>query len=148
LQRLRLEAELVTADAATWSLDRTFDAVLLDAPCTATGTIRRHPDILHLKREDDVGALAALQAKLLANAAKLVSPGGTLVYCTCSLEPEEGPDQVAAFLAGNPAFSRVPLQPIGGLDADWITAAGDLRTLPFHLPLETPEISGMDGFFA
>ncbi len=82
--------ELVEADAATWAPGRTFDAVLLDAPCTSTGTIRRHPDILRLKRPDDVAALADVQARLLDNAARLVAPGGTLLYCTCSLEPEEG----------------------------------------------------------
>jgi 16S rRNA (cytosine967-C5)-methyltransferase len=148
LERLQLAADHVTADATAWQPGRTFDAVLLDAPCTATGTIRRHPDIPHLKREADVAALAQLQTKLLANAATLVRPGGTLVYCTCSLEPEEGSHQIETFLTGHPSFTRVPLQPGDGLQAEWITPAGDLRTLPCHLPLEQADLSGMDGFFA
>jgi 16S rRNA (cytosine967-C5)-methyltransferase len=149
LERLQLDAELVEADAASWNPGRTFDAVLLDAPCTATGTIRRHPDILHLKREDDVAALAALQARLLDNAVKLVKPGGLLVYCSCSLEPEEGPAQIAALLARAPQFKRVPIAPgEHGIDAAWITREGDLRTLPCHLPLAQQELSGLDGFFA
>lgn len=149
LQRLQLTAELVTADVTTWSPGRTFDAVLLDAPCTATGTIRRHPDILHLKRETDLAALADLQARMLSQAATLVKAGGTLLYCTCSLEPQEGADQISAFLQRHPGFERVPLTAgEAGLDAGWITPAGDLRTLPCHLPMDTPELSGMDGFFA
>ena len=148
LERLQLAADLVTADATAWQPGRTFDAVLLDAPCTATGTIRRHPDIPHLKRESDVAALAQLQTKLLANAATLVRPGGTLVYCTCSLEPEEGQHQIETFLAKNPSFTREPLRPEAGLQAEWITPDGDLRTLPCHLPLEQADLSGLDGFFA
>lgn len=149
LKRLKLEASLVVADAATWSPVDTFDAVLLDAPCTATGTIRRHPDILHLKREDDIAALADIQAKLLNNSANLVRPGGTLVYCVCSLEPEEGVEQVARFLAARPDFTRRAIAPgEGEIVAAWISADGDLRTLPTHLALEKPELSGMDGFYA
>ena len=104
---MKLKAQVVEADAATWAPGRTFDAVLLDAPCTSTGTIRRHPDILRLKRAEDVAALAEVQARLLDNAARLVAPGGTLVYCTCSLEPEEGLQQVERFLSRNPGFARV-----------------------------------------
>ena len=149
LDRLHLKADLVEADAATWAPGRTFDAVLLDAPCTSTGTIRRHPDILHLKRPDDVAALAALQARLLDNAARLVKPGGVLVYCSCSLEPEEGAEQIARLLAREPQFSRLPLAPGEcGIPPDWITADGDLRTLPFHLPHTQKELSGLDGFYA
>jgi 16S rRNA (cytosine967-C5)-methyltransferase len=126
-----------------------FDAVLLDAPCTATGTLRRHPDILHLKTPEDVSRLAATQACLLAHAAALVRPGGTLVYCTCSLEPEEGPQQVDRFLAGRPEFSRRPLPTAAiGADPAWFTPDGDLRTLPFHMPRPAPSASGMDGFYA
>ncbi len=149
LARLGLTAELVTADVATWAPGRTFDAVLLDAPCTATGTIRRHPDILHLKRASDLGKLVELQRRLLAAAGKLVAPGGLLVYCTCSLEPDEGPTQVEAFLAAHPEFSRVPVVAgEHGIAADWITPAGDLRTLPCHSPAGDPQNRGMDGFFA
>jgi 16S rRNA (cytosine967-C5)-methyltransferase len=149
LQRLDLAADVVTADAQSFTSDTTFDVVLLDAPCTATGTIRRHPDILYLKRADDVPALAGLQRKLLAQAARLVKPGGTLVYCVCSLEPEEGEEQVAAFLAEHGEFSRKPMQ----LDDSivpllWRTDHGDLRTLPSYLS-ELPEgLRGLDGFYA
>lgn len=149
LQRLSLSAEIVEADAATWQPGKTFDAVLVDAPCTATGTIRRHPDILHLKREDDIAALAELQTRLLDSAATLVKPGGMLVYCTCSLEPEEGEAQIAAFIARVPHFKRVPIRAgENGIDSAWITAEGDLRTLPCHLPQEVSGLSGLDGFYA
>ncbi len=94
LKRLALDASVVVTDATAWQPGRLFDAVLLDAPCTSTGTLRRHPDILHLKRVADVAQLAALQSKLLDSAARLVKPGGLLVYCTCSLEPEEGEHQI------------------------------------------------------
>jgi 16S rRNA (cytosine967-C5)-methyltransferase len=148
LARLSLAAEVVEADAATWSPARTFDAVLLDAPCTATGTIRRHPDILRLKRAEDVARMAELQRLMLAHAASLVRPGGLLVYSTCSLEPEEGLMQVAAFLAANPGFARSPIVPSEiGAEPDWITPDGELRTLPFHGPQEPPSMTGMDGFF-
>jgi 16S rRNA (cytosine967-C5)-methyltransferase len=149
LDRLRLEAELVEADAATWAPGRTFDAVLLDAPCTATGTIRRHPDILHLKRPSDITALAELQSQLLDNAVRLVKPGGVLVYCTCSLEPEEGPEQIARLLSRTPQFARQPVAPGEyGIPGDWITADGDLRTLPFHLSDAENKLSGLDGFYS
>ncbi|MGZ5889738.1 MAG: RsmB/NOP family class I SAM-dependent RNA methyltransferase [Hyphomicrobium sp.] len=149
LERLQLQAELVEADAATWAPGKLFDAVLLDAPCTSTGTIRRHPDILHLKRPEDVAALAALQSRLIDNAARLVTPGGMLVYCTCSLEPEEGPAQIARLLSRAPEFARVPIAAGEcGIPADWLTAEGDLRTLPFHMPYTQKELSGLDGFYA
>jgi 16S rRNA (cytosine967-C5)-methyltransferase len=149
LARLQLTANLVEADAASWAPGRTFDAVLLDAPCTATGTIRRHPDILRLKRPEDVGALAGLQAWLLDNAVRLLKPGGTLVYCTCSLEAEEGPDQIVRLLDGNPKLARVPIEAgVCGIAPEWLTPEGELRTLPFHLPNERPELSGLDGFYA
>jgi len=149
LDRLRLAAELVEADAATWAPGCTFDAVLLDPPCTATGTIRRHPDILRLKRPEDVAVLAELQSRLLDNAVRLLKPGGTLVYCTCSLEPEEGVEQAARLLARTPQLERVPITPgEGGIAPGWLTPEGDLRTLPFHLPLERKELSGLDGFYA
>jgi 16S rRNA (cytosine967-C5)-methyltransferase len=148
LQRLEMEAEVVEADAAVWSPGRTFDAVVLDAPCTATGTIRRHPDILRLKRPEDVARMAALQGKMLAHAAGLVHPGGLLVYSTCSLEPEEGERQVETLLAARADFQRSPITAaeIGG-KPEWFASNGDLRTLPFHLQLETAELSGIDGFY-
>ena len=149
LARLGLAAEIVAADVTQWCPDHTFDAVLLDAPCIATGAIRRHPDILRLKRASDVAKLAAEQARMLASAAHLVKPGGRLVYCTCSLEPEEGIDQIEQFLRASPEFERLAIAPgEAGVDPAWLTPAGDLRTLPCHLPLDPPELSGMDGFYA
>jgi 16S rRNA (cytosine967-C5)-methyltransferase len=148
LRRLKLSAEVVTADATTWRPGRTFDVVVVDAPCTATGTIRRHPDILRLKGTEDIVRLAAEQAALLANAADLTAPGGTLVYSTCSLEPEEGPNQIESFLAAHAQFRRDAVEPahING-EADWITPNGDVRTLPCHMKMTSPDLSGMDGFF-
>ncbi|MGQ0674084.1 MAG: RsmB/NOP family class I SAM-dependent RNA methyltransferase [Hyphomicrobium sp.] len=149
LARLKLHAEVAVADVGTWSPGRTFDAVLLDAPCTSTGTIRRHPDILHLKRASDLAPLVEVQSRLLANAATLVATGGLLVYCSCSLEPEEGEQGIAAFLAAQPGFERVPLAAgERGIAAEWISPLGDLRTLPFHQPLPDPAAAGLDGFFA
>jgi 16S rRNA (cytosine967-C5)-methyltransferase len=149
LARLSLSAEVVAADAAHWDPGRMFDAVLLDAPCTATGTIRRHPDILHLKRAGDIAGLAELQSRLLDNAARLVRPGGLLVYCTCSLEPEEGEEQIDRFLSRAADFSRRPVAPgEAGIEPPWITRNGDLRTLPMHSPMAGSPSWGMDGFFA
>ena len=149
IARLKLDAEIVTADIATWHPATQFDAVLLDAPCTATGTIRRHPDILDLKRTTDLVPLAELQSRLLDRAAGLVRSGGTLVYCTCSLEPEEGDHQIAALLARDTTLARLPIKPgEHGIDASWITPSGDLRTLPFHTPGGDTIAGGMDGFFA
>jgi 16S rRNA (cytosine967-C5)-methyltransferase len=149
LARLDLQAELVLADAAGWQSGELFDAVLLDAPCSSTGTIRRHPDIPYTKLPKDIVALSGLQAKLLDKAAKLVKPGGKLVYSTCSLEPEEGEAQVAALLVRNEAFR---VDPIGANELfgqeSWIEPSGCLRTFPFDLRLESAEWSGMDGFFA
>ncbi|MBX9924858.1 MAG: methyltransferase domain-containing protein [Hyphomicrobiaceae bacterium] len=149
LARLGLATDVVSADIATWQPETTFDAVLLDAPCTATGTIRRHPDILRIRRAADIARLAATQAGLLDAAARLVAPGGVLVFCTCSLEPEEGPEQTAAFLTRNRVFSRkaVTAGDVAGY-SEFVTTDGDLRTLPCHLPGETPTLSGLDGFYA
>jgi 16S rRNA (cytosine967-C5)-methyltransferase len=149
LDRLGLQAEMVVADAATWQPEEAFDAVLLDAPCTSTGTIRRHPDIPYVKSAGDIAALADLQARLLDNAAKIVKPGGRLVYSTCSLEPEEGEAQIAALLARNEALSLEVIEETELFgEAAWIAPSGCLRTFPFELALGTPEWSGMDGFFA
>ncbi len=144
LARLGLTAEAVTADATAWQPDRPADAVLLDAPCSATGTIRRHPDIARLKEPADVTKLAALQARLLAQAVTLVRPGGTLVYTVCSLEPQEGEHQLAALLAAGAPVTLLPVTApeIGGL-SELITPAGCVRTLPCHLAAE----GGLDGFF-
>ena len=148
LERLGLEATCVVADAATWSPEERFDAVLLDAPCSSTGTIRRHPDIPYLKSPKDIEALAALQARLLDNAATLLKPGGTLVYATCSLEPEEGEAQIAALLVRNQDLRLDPIvaEELFGR-TEWVQPPGLLRTFPYQLDLGTPEWSGMDGFF-
>ena len=150
LARLKLNpAESLVADVLKWAPPEPFDAVLVDVPCTATGTIRRHPDILHLKRLEDVGRQAEMQARLLKAASVLVKPGGLLVYCACSLEPEEGPDQIGRFLAGSGAFELVAVEPheVGGL-AELITPRGYLRTLPMHMGRDPVHMGGMDGFFA
>ena len=149
LKRLGLDADLVTADATSWTPAEPFDAVLVDAPCSATGTIRRHPDIPWLRSPDTITALVQLQARLLDQAAKTLKPGGKLVYATCSLEPEEGEHQAAGFLDRHPEFARVPVEAaeIEGL-AEAVTPEGDLRTLPCHIRLEDARISGLDGFFA
>ncbi len=137
----------VAADIAVWEPDRQFDAVLLDAPCLSTGTIRRHPDLLHLKRPSDLRRIVVLQRALIVRAYQMLRPGGRLVYCVCSLEREEGEDVVNALLAAEPGCRRLPIDAseIGG-NGEWITDAGDLRTLPFHAP--GPSVEGMDGFFA
>jgi 16S rRNA (cytosine967-C5)-methyltransferase len=126
-----------------------FDAILLDAPCSATGTIRRHPDVTWTKGEDDLRKLTALQTRLLDRAASLLKPGGRLVFCTCSLEADEGDKQAEAFLDRHPDFAREPIAPaeVGG-SAEWITPKGDLRTLPFHLDGTEAYRGGLDGFFA
>ena len=143
LARIGLTAEIRTADAADWTDERQFDAVLLDAPCTATGTFRRHPDVLWASRPNDVAPLARSQAKLLESAAGRVKPGGRLVYCVCSLEPEEGEQQVSGFLGRHPGFRLDPIAPgEGGAPAASVTANGTLRLLPFHIE------GGGDGFFA
>jgi 16S rRNA (cytosine967-C5)-methyltransferase len=145
LARLSLTVDSLTADAVTWRPAQPVPYVLLDAPCTATGAIRRHPDVPHLKTPDDVARLAAVQERLLAAAVEMLAPGGMLVYCTCSLEPQEGQQQVTRLLAKGAPVRRRPIDPeeIGGL-ADLVTAEGDLRTLPCHLS----DVDGLDGFFA
>ncbi len=149
LRRLQLSAEVIVGDVLDWSPAELFDGVLLDAPCTATGTIRRHPDMLHVKRAGDLAQLAEIQSRLLDRAFACVRPGGQLIYCTCSLEPEEGEIQIARFLARQPLARRVVISASQiGADRDWITAQGELRTLPCHSPHEDPRLSGVDGFFA
>lgn len=149
LKRLKLNAEAVAADALSWRPETPFDAVLLDAPCTATGTIRRNPDIPYLKKPSDIAELAKLQRTMLDNALGMVKPGGVLVYCTCSLEEEEGPAQLARLLATRSDLRLLPISPeeIGGR-TEWIDAQGALRTLPHYLQLSDPDLSGMDGFYA
>ncbi|HLI10256.1 MAG TPA: transcription antitermination factor NusB [Alphaproteobacteria bacterium] len=145
LARLGLSARLLAADAGFWRPESPADAVLLDAPCTATGTIRRHPDVARLKTPADVLRMASEQARLLRAAIEMVKPGGIIVFTTCSLELAEGPAQIAALLAAGAPIRRRPIAAaeIGGL-AEFVTAEGDLRTLPSHWP----ERGGIDGFYA
>jgi len=147
LARLDLHADVAVGDATTYSA-APFDAILVDAPCSATGTIRRHPDVPWTKKPGDIEALSALQTKMLNRAAALLRPGGRLVYCTCSLEPEEGELQIAAFLRRNPEFRRKPIEAGDAVPAEFVTADGELRTLPTHWPNEDPRLAGIDGFFA
>jgi 16S rRNA (cytosine967-C5)-methyltransferase len=148
LIRLGLHADMIAADVSEWH-GGPFDAVLVDAPCSSTGTIRRHPDVAWLKQEADIVQLTGLQRRLLDRAAALVKPGGQIVYCVCSLEPEEGEQQIEALLAREPALRRLPVEPgeIGGAD-EFINATGDLRTLPSHWSDPEPRMGGLDGFFA
>lgn len=148
LERLDLHASLVVSDAATYTADR-FDAVLVDPPCTATGTIRRHPDVPWTKKPGDIETLAALQTRILDRAAGLVEAGGLLVYCTCSLEAEEGENQIAALLRRNPDFRREPIVAGEfGIPPEFINEAGELRTFPDFWPDDDPRQAGVDGFFA
>ena len=148
LTRLGLQAETVVADAAEW-MGGPFDAVLLDAPCSSTGTIRRHPDIPWIKQEADISNLAALQRRLVAHAVELTRPGGVLVFCTCSLEPEEGPAIIDDLVRSDSRVRRRAISPteFAGLDP-FVTDKGDLRTLPCHLCDPNPQLSGLDGFYA
>ena len=153
LTRLELAAETVAADVLEWQPESSnvepFDAVLLDAPCSSTGTIRRHPDVPWLKGEAEITVLTSLQQRLLDRAVTLVRPGGTLIYCVCSLEPEEGEQQIAALLARNPAVARVPITAADVFGhAEFLSPEGDLRTLPQQLPDPDPRWGGLDGFFA
>ena len=140
LDRLHLQAEWVEADATAWQPDRPFDAVLLDTPCSATGTVRRHPDVLRLRAARDLRALTGLQDRLLRAAAGMVGSGGLLIYACCSLEPEEGRERVEQFLAEAP-FRREPITLPELPEA--VTADGDIRTLPSFWS----ERGGMDGFY-
>jgi len=146
-KRLRLQAEIIVGDATKLSLPP-FDAILVDAPCSATGTIRRHPDIAWTKKPQDIGALTQIQKQILENAGEMLNPGGTLIYCTCSIEPEEGEEQIEEFLLRRPEFIRFPIKPeeIGGL-TEILNSNGEIRSLPFHLKGESPRQSGLDGFF-
>ena len=145
LDRLGLAAATVEADATQWRPPEPVAGVLLDAPCSASGTLRRHPDVARLKAPGDIAPLTALQDKLLAAAAEMVAPGGRLVFATCSLLPEEGPERIAALLDGGAPFVRDPLakEELAGL-GEPITEDGALHSLPSQLA----EIGGLDGFYA
>ncbi|RWE23294.1 MAG: methyltransferase domain-containing protein [Mesorhizobium sp.] len=149
LERLGLSAEFVQTDLLDYRPAELFDAVLLDAPCSSTGTIRRHPDVPWTKTVADVEKLAALQRRLLARAVTLVKPGGRIVFSNCSLDPIEGEELCRAFLSESAEVIADPIRPgeFIGLDA-FLTSEGTLRTTPADLALESPGISGLDGFFA
>ena len=142
LARVGLAAEIVVADVLSWNDTRQFDAVLLDAPCSATGTFRRNPDVLWAARPGDIAAMGEVQSKMLDAASRRVAPGGRLVYCVCSLEPEEGEAQTAAFLARTPGFRPAPMiAGEGGGPPASLAPDGTLRILPHHRQ------GGTDGFY-
>lgn len=153
LARTKLSAELVVANALEWQPDFTPDAVLIDAPCNATGTIRRHPDILRTRTPSSATSLVELQKDLLQHAAGLVGSGGKIIYCTCSLDRREGEDQIAQFLNQNHGFELNPVNPgAAGLGPEMVDGNGMMRTLPSMHPIDAasgkPVSGGMDGFFA
>ena len=145
VHRLKLHADYVTTDASKWLPAFAPDAILLDAPCSATGTLRRHPDVAWHRRPEDVERLVVTQAKMLRHAFDMLKPGGTLVYSVCSLQPEEGEQQITSLLADRKDATLTPVDPamLGGLK-ECITERGEVRTLPCHLV----ELDGMDGFYA
>ncbi|PYF11708.1 16S rRNA (cytosine967-C5)-methyltransferase [Rhodobacter viridis] len=142
LTRCGMRAETVAADALDWTPEAPFDAILLDAPCSATGTIRRHPDLPFVKDASGIKELVALQAALLDRALGWLNPGGRLVYATCSLLPEEGEAQITAALARHPGLTITPIS-APGLEPGWLTETGCLRLSPDLWP----ERGGLDGFF-
>lgn len=146
MERLRLADQVETAafDAASWKPKTPPRFILLDAPCSATGTVRRHPDVVHLKTQTDIDRLAQIQAKLLRHAYDILAPGGVLVYCTCSLQKAEGEQQIAAFLSETPSAHKIAIKPeeIGDME-ELITEDGDIRILPFMRAAS----GGMDGFY-
>jgi 16S rRNA (cytosine967-C5)-methyltransferase len=143
LDRTQLAAHLIEGDAR--DLKVRAPLVLIDAPCTATGTIRRHPDLMWLKDAASVNSAAGKAYEILESGSDMVAPGGMLVFAVCSLEREECEDQIRAFLLSHPDFSRIPLtaQDVHG-HAEWINEKGDLRTLPCYMA----DAGGMDGFYA
>ena len=145
VHRLKLSAEYVTTDASKWLPAFAPDAILLDAPCSATGTLRRHPDVAWHRRPEEIERLVVTQATMLRHAFDMLKPGGTLVYSVCSLQPEEGEQQITSLLAERKDATLVPVDPavIGGTK-ECITPRGEVRTLPCHLA----ELDGMDGFYA
>ena len=149
LDRLGLSATVVEANMADYRPDELFDAVLLDSPCSSTGTIRRHPDVLWTKGRDDIEKLARLQERLLRHALTLVKPGGDLVFSNCSLDPSEGEEVTARVLADHPAWQRVPVDPVDwpGLE-EAISPLGEFRTTPAMWPQTATHAGGLDGFYA
>lgn len=149
LDRLKLHATLIEANMLDYRPEELFDAVLLDAPCSSTGTTRRHPDVLWTKNDEDIEKLAALQARMLRHACHLVRPGGIVVFSNCSLDPREGEDMVATLLTENPELERLPVEAPSwpGLE-DAISADGAFRTTPAMLAELDGVAGGLDGFYA
>jgi len=144
MRRLDLHAKLIEADFRSWRPKHQYAAILVDAPCTATGTIRRHPDIPHLRRQSEVKRLAIQQSQMIDAAADLLAPGGILIYCTCSLQPEEGINQIRRALSAETLFERWPIpKTLAPGFEDGILPDGDIQILPSHLP----DVGGTDGFF-
>lgn len=149
LARLNIEVATVEADLTTYEPEAPFDAVLLDAPCSSTGTVRRHPDVPWTKTPEDIVKLADLQHRLLEHAARFVKPGGILVFANCSLDPREGEDIARGFAEAHADFEIIPVSADEVCDLSAIvTADGFLRSTPADMPHERPELAGMDGFFA
>jgi len=142
MERLNLSPEIVQADATSWQPQETFPFILLDAPCSSSGTLRRHPDMAWTKGPQDVRDLAALQERIIQSAIKMLSPGGVMIYCVCSVEAEEGPDQMAKLLKEHSEIRRKPItaDELPGLEMA-ITPEGDVQTLPHYID------GGMDGFY-
>jgi 16S rRNA (cytosine967-C5)-methyltransferase len=142
LSRVKLKADLQVADA--FDLTGQYDAVLLDAPCSATGTIRRHPDLPYAKDGTEFADLIAQQEAMIDHSLTLLKPGGKLVFCTCSLLPDEGEVQVEEALERHPGLTVVrTATDRAGIDPDWTTFEGGLRLRPDYWP----EMGGMDGFY-
>ncbi|MDE3016860.1 MAG: 16S rRNA (cytosine(967)-C(5))-methyltransferase RsmB [Pseudomonadota bacterium] len=145
VHRLQLQAEYVTTDASKWLPAFAPDAILLDAPCSATGTLRRHPDVAWHRKPEDIARLMETQKKLLMHALGILAPGGTLVYAVCSLQPEEGERQIRQLLEEHKDVTLMPIKAAGlGVPEECVTSKGEIRTLPCHLS----ELGGMDGFYA
>ena len=144
MQRLDLDVNLIEADFRSWRPERQYAAILVDAPCTATGTIRRHPDIPHLRRQSEVERLAIQQSQMIDAAADLLAPGGILIYCTCSLQPEEGLNQIQHTLYEKALLERWPIpKSLASGFEESILPNGDIQIQPNHLA----DIGGTDGFF-
>jgi len=144
LARVGLGAKLIAADVLTFATDQLYDAILLDAPCSATGTIRRHPDLPFAKDGVDLSGLFELQSAMIDKALTLLKPGGRMVYCTCSLLPREGEIQIAQAIVRHPELKVEPIDPSTiGLDPAWGTAEGGLRLRPDYWA----DLGGMDGFY-
>ncbi len=145
LNRLGLSAEIILADGTEWRPTELFDAILLDPPCSSTGTIRRHPDILHSKKSHDLEILTKLQHRLLKNSLEMIKSGGRIIFCTCSLQPEEGEHFIENFFSKTKGIKReqIQLKEVGNM-SEIVTTSGDLRTLPHHMFAR----GGLDGFYA